>query len=293
MGGYFLTVYNVTFKKYVEDGIFSFALDYDLENAHHKLIYDCYAKGSCYEPDVTALILRTLKPGDFAIDVGANIGVFTIMMAQLVGPTGKVLASEPDPDNLAFLRKNIELNNLTNVEVIDQPFWSTIEEVTFYKCADSDGGHALWDPGLYAWNEETRALKPAPIQMLSTTLANEIARIGRRCSFVKVDTEGADEKILSGLGPYRPPYIIAESNPFGAEQFGGNNDTFRKQMRKFGYDCFLLWHEDHLPSMVPDNSTITNGFNGFLYLNLLFSTLADVGRAYPEVPDIAIPVENA
>jgi FkbM family methyltransferase len=293
VGSAAVTVYNVTFEKLIEGGLLTFALDFDLNDKHQKIIFDTYAGGSCYEPDITALILRAVKPGDFVIDVGANIGVFTIMLAHLVGPEGKVLASEPSPENLVYLHRNIELNKLTNVEVLAQPFWDREEEVTFYTCSDSAGGHALWDPGLYAGNEETRALKPAAIKLPATLLSREIDRVGRRCAFIKVDTEGADEKILSALGFHRPPYVVAESNPFGAKQFGGNNLTFRQQMRKFGYDCFLIDKDDRLPAMLPDNTVLTNGFNGFVYQNLLFSTLADVGLAYPEAPNIAIPVEDA
>lgn len=57
--------------------------------------------------------------GDKVIDAGANIGIFTVMSSVLVGDSGLVLAIEPDPENLSGLKKNIELNNLRNVIVIN------------------------------------------------------------------------------------------------------------------------------------------------------------------------------
>ena len=53
---------------------------------------------------------KYVKKGDNVLDVGANIGYFTLMLAKLVGPTGKVFAFEPDPRNISLLKKNIETN---------------------------------------------------------------------------------------------------------------------------------------------------------------------------------------
>ena len=288
-----MTAYSLTLKNVLDDDTFAFKIDFDLNDPHQKIIFDCYNEGRCYEPDITAVMLRAIKPGDFVIDVGANIGVFTLLMAKLVGPEGKVLAFEPDPDNFAALRRNIELNGLENVDASQVPVWCGAEEVPFYKCLDNGGGHAIWDSGLYIGNELTRAEALPPAKVLATTLEQEIATVGRRCSFIKIDTEGTDEKILEGLGAHRPDFIIAESNPFGASQFGCSNDTMRKLMAGYGYDCFLITNDDDsLPAMVPDNTILTNGFNGYCCMNLLFSTLHNVGRAYPEAPVIKIPVEE-
>lgn len=287
-----MSIYHISFKKLLDDNTVSFQMDFDLDEPNQKGMFDCFNEGRCYEPDITALMMRAIKPGDFVIDVGANVGIFTVLMAKLVGDTGMVYAFEPDPDNFTQLVRNIELNHGINVIACLNPVWEKREPVLFHRCADSGGGGALWNPGLYTGNEKTRLQDAEPIETTATTLERVIKQADRRCTFLKVDTEGADEKILSALGPYRPDYIIAESNPFGAKQFGCDNVSMRKLMRSYGYDCFLMTEDDTLPAMVPDNTTLTNGFNGYVYMNLLFSTLQNVGRAYPEAPNIKIPVEE-
>jgi len=63
---------------------------------------------------------NTLREGMIFCDVGANIGIYSLLAARLVGPTGKVIAVEPEPANAALLRKNIALNQYKHVEVIEK-----------------------------------------------------------------------------------------------------------------------------------------------------------------------------
>lgn len=71
-----------------------------------------------FEPHIRTLIRRYLRPGMVAVDVGANIGLHTLQMARAVGPQGRVYAVEPAPDNLKYLKRNIALNRLSQVEVL-------------------------------------------------------------------------------------------------------------------------------------------------------------------------------
>ena len=68
-----------------------------------------------YEEFETDLVKKEIHKGDVVIDIGANIGYYTIMFAKLVGDSGKVIAFEPDPTNYELLKKNIEINGFTNV----------------------------------------------------------------------------------------------------------------------------------------------------------------------------------
>ena len=69
-------------------------------------------------------LMTKITRGDKVIDAGANIGIFTVMSSVLVGDSGSVLAIEPDPDNLTILKKNLELNNLKNVSIINKVLYS-------------------------------------------------------------------------------------------------------------------------------------------------------------------------
>lgn len=261
-------------------------LSLDPENNNEKYAVDFFESGTYLEPEVSNVMIRAIRRGDFVVDVGANAGVFTVLMAKLVGPEGLVLAIEPDEYNLSVLRTNIRLNELDNVRIVHQPLWHSEEELAFYSCCDSTGSGAVWDVKLWPPNKKTRAANVVPRKFMSSTLDKEISQVGRECSFIKVDTEGADESILRGLGARRPAFIVAEFNVFGAAQFGHDNATFRAFMRGLGYDCFLIFDDGRLPAMVPPASEITNGFNGFIICNVLFSTLEQVGRAWPKVTNI-------
>ncbi len=260
----------------------------DQDDPHERHAYNYFSKNTFYEPEVAHLILNTVKDGQFVIDVGANIGLFTVLMATLVGPEGLVLAIEPDPLNIEKLKKNLELNQLDNVRIVSTPVWSAEERVTFYKNADNIGGHSLWEPSLWAGNSVTKLQRPSPSWFTATTLAKEIALVGRHCTLIKLDTEGADEPILRALGNHRPEYIVSESNPFGMRQFGCDNQTMRFMMKGYGYDCFLLSSTDDIPALVPFNSDLCNSTDDRIILNLLYATIENVGRAYPRVPRILI-----
>jgi FkbM family methyltransferase len=261
-------------------------IELDPTNKNEKYLLDFFESGKYPESEVSTVMIRSLRPGNFVVDVGANIGVFTVLLAKLVGPGGIVVAVEPDLYNLTVLRNNLRLNNLTNVRVIDRPLWHSEEEVTFYPCCDSTGSGAVWDVTMWPGNKKTRFEKLEPVKFMSSTLDKEIRRVGRKCRFIKVDTEGADESILHGLGTWRPDFIVAELNPFGQKQFGHDDFTFRAFMRDLGYECFLIFDDGRLPALVPPDSEIGHGPNGFVFCNVLFSTLKNLSTAWPLVTNI-------
>src|SRR4051812_40379471 len=101
-----MTVYNLQIIT-PDQLVIHFACECD-EADERNNIHECLRNGICYESELAWVMLRMLKPGDIAIDVGANIGFFTMLMAKLVGPTGHVIALEPGELAREYLMKNIE-----------------------------------------------------------------------------------------------------------------------------------------------------------------------------------------
>ena len=66
-----------------------------------------------YEPNVTTVFQSSVRTGDIVLDIGANIGYYTLLASKLVGPTGKVYAVEPSQINRLRLQHNLQLNNVT------------------------------------------------------------------------------------------------------------------------------------------------------------------------------------
>lgn len=85
------------------------------------------------------IIRKYLKKGDCVIDIGANIGSFTVMSAALVGESGKILSIEADPRTFSFLSENVTLNKLNNVKIVNCAIGDEVGEVCFtQKKYDSD-----------------------------------------------------------------------------------------------------------------------------------------------------------
>jgi len=62
-----------------------------------------------------AVLMDDLHPGDSAFDIGANLGIYSIFLANKVGPNGRIIAIEPESTNFSRLKNNIDLNKLSNI----------------------------------------------------------------------------------------------------------------------------------------------------------------------------------
>jgi FkbM family methyltransferase len=170
-----------------------------------------------YEPQVTDLIVRSLKPGDTAIDVGANAGYHTLIMAQAVGPKGVVHAFEPNPSLVAMLMESVRLNGFQDRIHINQKAVSTSteSEVPFLLI----GGHNTGASSFMSVRAERSSLNDASqtATTVSTVSLDEYAlSCGiQSCAFIKIDVEGAEHLVLQGgadmIERVRPRVIMVET----------------------------------------------------------------------------------
>jgi len=131
-------------------------------------------------------LISKINKGDIVIDAGANIGLFSIIASILVGKTGKVIAIEPEPENMKILKRNIELNNLDNIIVVDKALFSKSgERIKFYR----DGATSRIslsdnnEPGNY-------------IEVETITFDDIISNINLHPKVLKMDIEGAEKFAL-------------------------------------------------------------------------------------------------
>ncbi|MDQ0463130.1 FkbM family methyltransferase [Caulobacter ginsengisoli] len=149
--------------------------------------------GQPTEPATTALFRRLLKAGDTYIDIGAHVGFHALAAAQCVGPTGRVLAVEPQPYNCAKLLINSQINGLTNILVV------------MSAAGDSDGMIVLHDQKR---NDKARlsVVEGAGISDVATRFEVPIQRIDTLherhapgpVRLLKIDVEGYERQVLSG-----------------------------------------------------------------------------------------------
>lgn len=189
-----------------------------------------------YEPGLAARVRGIIDPLRDAIDVGANVGFFTVLASHVIKPDRRVFALEPTPGALSFLRANIERNYATNAVVFEGA------------ASDQAGEFSL---NIMPGREEYSSL-------VSTTYAERMGvsaeKITVRCEpldflvpqhnlspgFLKIDTEGAEHKVLLGavetLRRHRP-VVACERWPDGMIlEAGGLPGQIEELLRSLDYE---------------------------------------------------------
>ncbi|MEW6748389.1 MAG: FkbM family methyltransferase [Candidatus Micrarchaeota archaeon] len=138
-----------------------------------------------------------LREGDVVIDCGAYIGVFTLYAAKLVGERGKVIAYEPDPLNYERLKRNVEMNGLKNVALLNKATWSSRGSMKF----DNKG---LGTSTLFVDKKDSPIIPDAKeakdvIEVPIVTIDEEAEELGLgHVDFIKMDIEGAEIETVKG-----------------------------------------------------------------------------------------------
>lgn len=238
------------------------------------------ANGVLYEPDVSAIMFRILAEGDSVIDVGANVGYFSLLMGLIAGPQGHVLAFEPGAENVQRLRANLALTGIENVTVVETAASAEPGELTFFINSDNAGGCALWDPAQYPGNVKCQET-PLPLRIQATTIDAEMERSGLAVpKLIKIDTEGAEHEVLKGasklLATGKVPYIVAELHEFGLDKMGSSQMALREFMAQFGYETFAMYNSGAMPKLIPRGTTISARY----IMNILFSTPDAISRIW-------------
>jgi FkbM family methyltransferase len=144
--------------------------------------------GRYYEMGVQRVLDALLMPGDRFVDIGANIGMITLHAHSLIGPTGRMDCFEPNPECVERLRRHMQINNISNV--------------TIHTCALSD---KVGNSNLNLSSEHSGTATLTEVEELKRTLpvkvcvGDDVLMQGPRISVMKVDVEGYEMKVLTGL----------------------------------------------------------------------------------------------
>lgn len=154
-----------------------------------------------YELGETFYCERVLASGGVAVDVGANIGLYTLLFAKLVAPGGRVFAFEPSPENARRLRVNLLLNEVAHVTVEETAVFSRGGTVTLNLFEDRLGPwHSLGRPELPDPFAAGRTVAPTRSVDVPAVTLDEYAERNRieRIDLLKIDVEGAEPDVLAG-----------------------------------------------------------------------------------------------
>ncbi|MCC6682293.1 MAG: FkbM family methyltransferase [Phycisphaeraceae bacterium] len=165
-------------------------------------------KGREHEPQVCRALRKLVRPGDVCIDVGANVGLLSIFMAHLTGPTGRVRAFELFAQNVAAWKRNVAAAGVAERAMITQVAVSDGSRNRLTLFAGRRRSNAEWNiTGLDAEGKAAPAVAQVPAASLDDCLRDE-----PRIDVVKIDVEGAEWLVLAGmkriLPQHRPRLLI-------------------------------------------------------------------------------------
>jgi FkbM family methyltransferase len=194
-----------------------------------------------WEPNLTRWLSGRLRPGDTFIDVGANIGYFTLLGSRLVGPRGRVVAIEALPSTFACLTDNLKRNRSSNARPINAVASDRAGCTKVFRGPDSHTGLATV---LHAAGHELEGEVPAaPVTSLLT--ADELT--GARV--IKIDVEGFEfavlRGLLPGLGQARSDLeLVVEVHPAWLRGQGHSAADMAHVLAAEGFNCYGL-HVDY------------------------------------------------
>jgi FkbM family methyltransferase len=189
-----------------------------------------------FEPELREIFRAVLPPAGVAIDIGANVGWHTLLMARLSGTHGRVLAVEPNPSVRAQLARNIRLNRLDHVDVIPYVVAETEKSLAF--CGPDANDPSSGD-GYVASADEARtdllSLDARPLDAITGEARLE------RLDLIKIDVEGYEWPVLQGgehtIAKWRP-YIVFEFDRAYAGRGGGTPELIADFFDRHGYELF-------------------------------------------------------
>jgi FkbM family methyltransferase len=151
-----------------------------------------------WEPNITAAFKRAIRPGDVCLDIGAHIGYYTLLGANVVGSRGHVYAFEPSPDAYRRLRANVDLNRLQNVTAFELAVGEQEGRSVLYEPSGTNSGLSTLDPSFAAkFAPPVRQLMVDVAPVTAVVPPEEYARV----RVIKIDVEWQELEVLRSLRP--------------------------------------------------------------------------------------------
>lgn len=218
-----------------ENGSFAYRCD-----LRHLIAREICVTGR-YAPAETALVRASLAAGGTFVDVGANIGYFALLGASIVGPTGRVVALEPDPRMAAALRENVAMNALGRIDVVETAA-SDVTGTATLTGYSVDGGN--WGVSSLASTPPADAGAPSfTVTCAPLDSVLDVAGVDT-VDLVKVDVEGAEPRVLrgmrDGLRARRYRRVLVELHPWEYADFSAELAAIMEEMAAFGYRGWLV-----------------------------------------------------
>lgn len=192
-----------------------------------------------YEEHTDAALRAIVKPGMRILEIGANVGFFTLLMAHRTGASGSVLSFECDPTLAQIARDNLEVNGFSRIGTIDERAVSDkCGTLRFFTAERHRGGGTLIE-GLEQI-PELRSTERREIEVQATTVDDVLAAHPHGFDFVKIDAEGAETAIFGGGAALfadrrRPLRVMVEFAPAFITRAGDDPAAHLDELAGYGF----------------------------------------------------------
>jgi FkbM family methyltransferase len=197
-------------------------------------ISDVIRRGELFDSHILGVLPYLVLPGTTLIDIGANIGWFTVIGSRMVGLDGQVIAIEPDPENLRLLHWSVAHNGCRNVTIFPYAAGAEARTAQLFRSEDNQGDHRL----------EVVSERAESIMVLVRPLDALIEQVRHDVNVVKIDTQGSECAILRGmqrlLVTCRQMRIVLEFWPFGLLRCGSSAEELVNLLGQRNSSLWLL-----------------------------------------------------
>ena len=199
-----------------------------------------------YEPEIMDLIGAIVRPGDFVIDVGANVGCHALNMAVLVGGQGKVFAFEPRPGNCDLIKLSIEANNFTNLELFPDAAGNAAGTIEILVEGDNTNARINSNP-----DHDSLTAKRFTVRVVKI---DDCLQDIPRLRFVKIDVEGAEPMVIDGMSNLISrfmPVLLFEFYPdFIRLTSQCDPQKFLDQIIEYGYKLRVIGQDGNISEVL-------------------------------------------
>jgi FkbM family methyltransferase len=219
----------------------------------------------------TRLFRNLLRPGMRVVDVGANVGLYTLLTSRLVGEAGRVYAFEPEPTLFASMRDNCVANQAVNVTPVQCALGDSAGHVRFYRNAFNSGDNRL---GGLGWTGEAVEVEVARLDDVLTD---------RRVDFIKMDVQGYEFAVFRGMDSILASNprveIYFEFWPYGLRAAGSDPDEVLEFLCSRAFRIYRP--QGTRLAEVNDWKALRGGLRGKKFTNLLASRTRHAGSLLP------------
>ena len=211
-----------------------------------------------WEKWITNVFLESVRPGMNVVDVGANIGFYSLLAAKNIGNDGQLTCFEANPELAEIVFDNIAINGyMSNTTVVSKAAFSESTTLEFNIYNKFMGSSSLWadEAATALFQDEIRTIKVEAISL------DEYFPKGHKIDFIKIDAEGAEPYILKGarriLNENKSIQVLMEFSTVMIQAAYGSVEDYYQEIKSYGFEIYRINPDSTLQALSQDEAVKT------------------------------------